>query len=59
MTHSFMPSLSPVKIADLRPTQISVGQREVDLKRKDWKAKTAKERAQAFGRHIVPVILGP
>lgn len=53
------PALEPVKIVDLRPTQMTVGMREVEQKRKDWKGKSDKERAQSFARHMVPVIIGP
>ena len=31
------PLLTPVAIADLRPTQITVGMREVKAKRKRWR----------------------
>ena len=33
------PILHPVPIDDLRPTQITVGMREVNAKRKAWRAK--------------------
>ena len=59
MSHFRTPTLDPVKIADLRPTQITVGQREVDQKRKEWKSKTEKQRNEFFGKHMVPVIMGP
>lgn len=53
------PILEPVPIADLRPTQITVGMREVEAKRKQWQA-MAKDKAEEFlGRHLIPVILGP
>jgi hypothetical protein len=59
MLHVREPLLTPVPIADLRPTQITVGMREVDAKRKQWKAK-AKGKAEEFlGKHLIPVILGP
>jgi hypothetical protein len=53
------PILHPVAIADLRPTQITVGMREVAAKRKAWRAKDAGKGAEFLGRHMVPVILGP
>ncbi len=59
MQQRLMPTLEPVKISDLRPTQITVGMREVQLKRKDWKSKSDKERAASFAKHMVPVIMGP
>jgi hypothetical protein len=59
MLHVREPILTPVPIADLRPTQITVGMREVEAKRKLWKSK-AKGKAEEFlGKHLIPVILGP
>jgi hypothetical protein len=55
------PTLTPVAITDLRPTQITVGMREVNAKRKHWR-ETAKEKnkdAEFLGKHMIPVILGP
>jgi hypothetical protein len=53
------PVLKPVPIADLRPTQITVGMREVDAKRKGWREKKGKKAAKYIGEHMIPVILGP
>ena len=53
------PVLKPVGISDLRPTQITVGMREVDAKRKGWRAKEGKKGAEFLGKHMIPVILGP
>ena len=67
------PILHPVPIAELRPTQITVGMREVRAKRHAWRAKldkadadkanpdkTTKDKAGEFlGRHAIPVIAGP
>jgi hypothetical protein len=56
------PILTPVPIADLRPTQITVGMREVDAKRRQWKAKATNKATKAeefLGKHLIPVILGP
>ena len=56
------PILKPVPIADLHPTQITVGMREVDAKRKRWRArsgKSGKKSAEFLGKHMIPVILGP
>jgi hypothetical protein len=53
------PVLSTVAIADLRPTQITVGMLEVSEKRKRWR-ETAKKKGEKFlGKHMIPVILGP
>jgi hypothetical protein len=56
------PMLTPVAIADLRPTQITVGMREVKAKRKHWRETAEKKKnkdAEFLGRHMIPVILGP
>jgi len=59
MTTVREPLLSPVTIADLRPTQITVGMREVKAKRQRWREKTDKKGAKFLGEHMIPVILGP
>ena len=59
MTTVREPSLNPVKIADLHPTQITVGMREVKAKRKRWREEGAKKGAEFLGRHMIPVVLGP
>lgn len=54
------PRLNPVAILDLRPTQITVGMREVEAKRKHWRSQDDEAKAAAFlGQHMIPVILGP
>lgn len=53
------PILKPIKIADLRPTQITVGMREVNAKRKAWREKKRKKGGEFLGKHMIPVILGP
>jgi hypothetical protein len=53
------PILHPVAIDDLRPTQITVGMREVEATRKAWSAKEGDKGAEFRGRHLLPVILGP
>jgi hypothetical protein len=53
------PILHPVAIADLRPTQITVGMREVEAKRRAWRAEAGDKGAEFLGRHMIPVILGP
>lgn len=53
------PLLTPVAIAELRPTQITVGLREVKSKQKRWREKEGKDAAEFLGRHMIPVILGP
>jgi len=53
------PILTPVPIADLRPTQISVGLYEVREKRKRLRKRGAKKIGNFLGDHMIPVILGP
>ncbi len=53
------PVLKPVAIANLRPTQITVGMREVNAKRKRWQEMKAKKGAKFLGTHMIPVVLGP
>jgi hypothetical protein len=53
------PLLDPVPIADLRPTQITVGYHEVAEKRRRWAELNEEKRALFLGRHMVPVLLGP
>lgn len=53
------PILVPVPILSLRPTQMTVGMREVGEKRKRWRAHKSKKRAELLGRHMIPVVVGP
>jgi hypothetical protein len=53
------PVLRPIAIDDLRPTQITVGMREVEAKRRHWKARAAEKKQTYVQEHMVPVILGP
>jgi hypothetical protein len=53
------PSLNPVPIDELRPTQITVGYREVAEKRRAWREKRDSQGAKFLGRHMVPVVRGP
>jgi hypothetical protein len=53
------PLLTTVDIAELRPTQITVGMREVLAKRKRWRETGAKKGEKFLGKHLIPVILGP
>ena len=53
------PVLTTVAIVDLRPTQITVGMREVLAKRKHWRETGAKKGGKFLGRHVIPVVLGP
>jgi len=53
------PRLHPVPIAELRPTQITVGMREVEAKCKQWRAHPDRKKPDFLGRHLIPVVLGP
>jgi hypothetical protein len=53
------PRLTTVAIDDLRPTQITVGIREVREKRKRWRELAAKAGGEFLGKHMIPVVLGP
>jgi len=53
------PVLKPVSIRLLRPTQITVGMREVVEKRRRWRTLPEKEKVTFLGKHMIPVILGP
>ena len=61
MTTVREPILKPVAITSLRPTQITVGMREVKAKRKRWreKEKDAAKGGEFLGKHMIPVVLGP
>src|ERR1700722_3275494 len=53
------PILKPVPITGLRPTQITVGMREVEERRKHWRAQKGTKAEEFIGRHMIPVVLGP
>jgi len=59
MPFSREPRLHPVAIAHLRPTQITVGMREVEAKRKHWRNHPERKKADFLGRHMIPVVWGP
>jgi hypothetical protein len=53
------PILHPVSIEDLRPTQMTVGFREVAEKRKEWRERSGQKAGEYLGKHMVPAVLGP
>jgi hypothetical protein len=53
------PVLEPVPIASLRPTQITVGYREVAEKRRVWREKSDEKGSRYLGHHMIPVLWGP
>lgn len=59
MMRNCEPLLHPVAIDDLRPTQMTVGYREVARKRRDWQARAGKDGPDFLGRHMIPVVMGP
>jgi hypothetical protein len=48
-----------VPLKDLRPTQMTVGFREVEIKRRQWREADDEERTQLLRRHVVPAVVGP
>jgi hypothetical protein len=59
MPHVREPVLEPVSIEALRPTQLTVGLREVEEKRKRLQQQKAKKLGKYVGQHMIPVVLGP
>src|SRR5258708_27104847 len=60
MANTREPILKPIPILSLRPTQMTVGMREVKEKSKRWREhKSEKKRAELLGKHMIPVVLGP
>jgi hypothetical protein len=48
-----------VQIRDLAPTQVTVGMREVDIKRQRWREKHSHDAVNYLNRHRLPIVLGP
>ncbi|MBV9511756.1 MAG: chromosome partitioning protein ParB [Caulobacteraceae bacterium] len=48
-----------VPVTDLRPTQMTCGFREVEVKRQQWREADKEERAKLLRRHVVPAVVGP
>ncbi|MBV8962003.1 MAG: chromosome partitioning protein ParB [Hyphomicrobiales bacterium] len=59
MPNAREPVLVPVPIMELRPTQITVGMREVRAKRSHWRQIEGDKEGAFLGKHMIPVILGP
>ena len=53
------PLLKPTAIRDLKPTQITVGMREVEAKRVRWRRESEDKGREFLGRHMIPIVLGP
>jgi hypothetical protein len=48
-----------IAIADLLPTQMTVGIREVDMKRMRWRERSINSAVRYLSTHRVPVVVGP
>jgi hypothetical protein len=59
MTWSREPRIDPVEILALRPTQMTVGMREVEAKRTRWREHPDRKKAEFLGAHLIPVVRGP
>ena len=53
------PRITPVRLDDLRPTQMTVGYREVEEKRASWRRKSDPSAQTFLGDHMIPVLKGP
>jgi hypothetical protein len=59
MSNTREPKVHPVPILELRPTQMTVGLREVKEKRKRFREQKAKKQREMIGHHMIPVVVGP
>jgi len=59
MTHRIQPILHPIAIKDLHPTQITVGLREVSLKREEFRNRPRDSAGKFLGSHMIPGVIGP
>lgn len=53
------PIYKSTPLGDLRPTQITVGMREVEAKRTEWRERHGKKAGAFLASHMIPVVLGP
>jgi hypothetical protein len=53
------PLVNQIPPGDLRPTQMTLGFREVEVKRREWEEAQASKRQAILGKHAVPTVLGP
>jgi len=53
------PMIHPIPILSLRPTQMTVGMREVKEKRKRFREQKKSKQVDALGKHMIPVVKGP
>lgn len=59
MTYGSDVRLITTQLDRMRPTQVTVGYREVQTKRNHWKSLSKKERKDAIATHWFPAVLGP
>jgi hypothetical protein len=59
MANTREPRVHPIPILDLRPTQMTVGMREVKDKRKRFREQKVHKQSEMIGRHMIPVVKGP
>lgn len=60
MSHNLHPHhLRRVKLNDLHPTQIAVGEIEVEHKRREWAPLSKQQRRKRLDSHVFPAVLGP
>ena len=53
------PVYHSTPLKELRPTQITVGMREVEEKRRRWREEHGKKAGEFLASHMIPVVLGP
>jgi hypothetical protein len=56
---SHSPKLARVRLAQMRPTQFTVGRAEVTVKAADWARMSKKERRADLESHVFPAVRGP
>jgi hypothetical protein len=59
MSDTREPKVHPVPILELRPTQMTVGLREVKEKRKRFREQKAQKQREMIGHHMIPAVRGP
>jgi hypothetical protein len=53
------PIFTSTPLNELRPTQITVGMREVEEKRRRWREQHGEKAGRFLASHMIPVVLGP
>ena len=52
-------TIKTVPVADLVPTQMTVGMREVSFKRRRWRERSSRQAADYLNKLRIPVVVGP